>query len=115
MRRRQGLAFHVDRADISAWYSAPRVKEDTAAYKILVKENTKRILGTHIVGPNAEEEINLFALAIRLVLIADKLYRLVPRIPSRASTSAICCRGENRPRLITDNRYAMGSRVSCAE
>jgi glutathione reductase (NADPH) len=83
--RAQNLRFRVAHADISGWYSARRVKEDTAAFKILIEERTKRILGAHIVGPNADEVINLFALAIRLDLSADKLRQLVPAYPSQAA------------------------------
>jgi glutathione reductase (NADPH) len=79
------LAFHVDQADISGWYSARRVKEDTAAFKILIEERTNRLLGAHIIGPNAEEAINLFALAIRLGLSADQLRQLVPAYPSEGA------------------------------
>src|SRR6185437_5197314 len=45
--RSQNLRFRVAQADISSWYSARRVKEDTAAYKILIEERTNRLLGAH--------------------------------------------------------------------
>jgi glutathione reductase (NADPH) len=59
-------------------------KEDTAAFKILIEENTNRILGAHIVGPSASF-INLFALVISLELPSDKLRHLVPTYPSQAA------------------------------
>lgn len=83
--RAQHLRFRVAGADISGWYSARRVKEDTAAFKILIKENTNRILGAHIVGPSADEFINLFAPAISLELPSEKLRHLVPTYPSQAA------------------------------
>jgi glutathione reductase (NADPH) len=78
-------AFRVLHGDISGWYSARRVQEDTAAHKVLLEEKTGRILGAHLIGPSVEEAINPFALAIRLGLAADDLRRLVPAYPSEAS------------------------------
>lgn len=83
--RAQHLRFRAAGADISGWYSSRRVKEDTAAFKILIEEKTNRILGAHIVGPDADEVVNLFALAMRLELPSDKLRHLVPAYPSQAA------------------------------
>jgi glutathione reductase (NADPH) len=81
----QHLRFRIAQADISDWYSARRLKEDAAAFKVLIQEQTNRILGAHIIGPNADETINLFALAIRLDLPTNKLRELVPAYPSQAA------------------------------
>jgi glutathione reductase (NADPH) len=42
-------------------------------YKTLVEENSGRILGAHLVGPHADEVINLFGLAIRHNLTVDDI------------------------------------------
>jgi glutathione reductase (NADPH) len=39
----------------------------------LIEENSNRILGAHIVGPHAEEVINIFSMASRLGLSAKEL------------------------------------------
>jgi glutathione reductase (NADPH) len=83
--RARNLQFHVAQADIGSWYSARRVKEDTAAFKILIEERTNRLLGAHLIGPNAEEAINLFALAVRIDLTTEQLRHFVPAYPSAAS------------------------------
>jgi glutathione reductase (NADPH) len=44
-----------------------------AAFNVLIEEDTNRILGAHILGPHAEEVINIFSLAIRLRLTAKDL------------------------------------------
>jgi hypothetical protein len=49
----------------STWYSSRRVAETHSGYKVLVEEGTDRSLGAHILGGEAAEVINLFALAIR--------------------------------------------------
>jgi glutathione reductase (NADPH) len=43
----------------SDWYTAKRVAEEAYGYKTLVEEGTERILGAHLLGPHAEEVINL--------------------------------------------------------
>jgi glutathione reductase (NADPH) len=83
--RNRKLAFRVNQADISGWYSARREREDTAAFKILIEEGTKRVLGAHLIGPNAEEAINIFAAAMRLDLTVDQLRHVVPAYPSAGS------------------------------
>lgn len=86
--RDRNLNFRVEQADISGWYSARRVQEDTAAFKVLIEKGTDRVLGAHLIGPNAEEAINLFGLAIRLGLGARDLRRVVAAYPSEGSNLA---------------------------
>ena len=86
--RNQGLRFRIAQADISGWYSARRVQEDTAAFKVLIENGSDRILGAHIIGPNAEEAINLFGLAIRLGITARDLRGFVAAYPSQGANLA---------------------------
>ena len=47
-----------------------------SGFKVLIEEGvggSNRILGAHLLGPHAEEVINIFALAIRLGINADEL------------------------------------------
>jgi glutathione reductase (NADPH) len=53
------------------------VGETTSGFKVLVEEGSDRILGAHLLGPHADETINLFATAIRLGIPASEL-REVP-------------------------------------
>ncbi|MBS0418068.1 MAG: NAD(P)/FAD-dependent oxidoreductase [Proteobacteria bacterium] len=71
--RRQNLHFRLKMENTASWYTARRVAEDCAGYKVLVEEGTERILGAHLIGPQAEEVINFFALAIRNGLPASKI------------------------------------------
>ncbi len=61
--RKQGLKFKVNTQDTSQWYSSRRVGEAYSASKVLVADGTGRLLGAHLLGPSADELINLFALA----------------------------------------------------
>ena len=51
----------------------------------MVEEETGRALGAHLVGPYADEVINLFALAIRHNLTAENLKATMLAYPSAAS------------------------------
>jgi glutathione reductase (NADPH) len=46
--------------------------------------NNNCILGTHILGPHAEEIINIFALAIRLGLNVDKIKEAISTYPKNS-------------------------------
>src|SRR6202163_4676363 len=63
--REQNLEFRVNTEMTSTWYSSRRVAETHSGYKVLVEKGTDRILGAHVLGSEAGEVINLFALAIR--------------------------------------------------
>jgi pyridine nucleotide-disulfide oxidoreductase len=63
--------------DTSGWYSSRRTGLAHAGFKTLVEDGTERIQGTHLLGPHAEEIINIFGLAIRAGLSASYLKDMV--------------------------------------
>jgi glutathione reductase (NADPH) len=69
----QTRRVRVNSAKVSDWYTARRVRESVYGYKTLVDEESGRIIGAHLVGPHADEIINLFGIAIRHHLTADDL------------------------------------------
>lgn len=83
--KESGFRFRVKSERASDWYTARRVNEDVYGYKTLVDEGTGRILGAHLVGPHADETINLFALAIRNDLTADDFKSTTFAYPTGAS------------------------------
>ena len=83
--RAQGLRFRPRWEDTSSWFSSTRVGETASGYKTLVEEGTGRILGAHLLGPHAEEVINIFAVAIRLGLAAEDLKQTLFAYPTSAS------------------------------
>jgi glutathione reductase (NADPH) len=83
-----GLQFTVRHEDTSGWYSSRRVGEAFSAYKVLVERNTDRILGAHLLGPHADETINLFALAMRAGVTADRFKQMLWAYPTHASDTA---------------------------
>ena len=83
--RAQGLRFATRHEDTSGWYSSRRVGLAHTGFKTLVEDDTGRILGAHLLGPHAEETINIFGLAIRAGLSARNLKDMVFAYPTSAS------------------------------
>jgi len=83
--RAQILKLRIKSAKVPHFYTARRVAEPLYGYKTLVDENGGRILGAHLVGPHADEVINLFALAIRHDLSVNDLKSTIFGYPTGAS------------------------------
>lgn len=81
----RGLRFHSRLEKVPQWFTARRLAEPVYGFKTLVEDGTGRILGAHLVGPGAEEVINLFGLAIRHDLTAEALKATMFAYPTGAS------------------------------
>lgn len=81
----QGLQFRVKHQETSDWYSSRRTNEQFTGFKVLIEENTDRILGAHLLGAHAGEVINMFVLAIRHNLTASDLKRTIYVHPAESS------------------------------
>ncbi len=83
--RQQGMDFDVNFQKTGQWYSSMRVGERYSACKTLVENGTGKILGAHLIGPGAEEQINLFTMAMGAGLSANQLKGVIFAYPSYAS------------------------------
>ena len=83
--KQSGLDYRVKVERTSGWFTARRMAEPVYGYKTLVEEGTGRVLGAHLVGPHADDVINLFGLAIRHGLTADDLKSTMFAYPTGAS------------------------------
>jgi glutathione reductase (NADPH) len=83
--REQGLQFRTNSQDTAGWYSSRRIGERYSGFKVLLEEATGKVVGAHLLGPHAEEVINLFALAIRHGLTASQLTDTMYAYPTHAS------------------------------
>jgi pyruvate/2-oxoglutarate dehydrogenase complex dihydrolipoamide dehydrogenase (E3) component len=79
--RTQGLRFQTHYQDTSQWFTTRRAGETVSGYKVSVEEASQRILGAHLLGPHAEEVINIFAVAVRLASVPTNSNRCCLRIP----------------------------------
>jgi glutathione reductase (NADPH) len=62
-----------------------RVGERYSAYKVLREKGTGKILGAHVTGSGAEEQINLFTMAMGAGLSANQIKAIIFAYPSYAS------------------------------
>ena len=83
--REAGLTFATHHEKTDGWYSSRRLGEEASGFKVLVEESTGRVLGAHVLGPHAEEVINLFAVAMRGGLSAADLKSMLFGYPTSAS------------------------------
>jgi glutathione reductase (NADPH) len=83
--KEKGLKFRVNHQDTSQWYSARRLGAKYSAFKVMVEDGTERILGAHLIGPHAEEQINLFTLAIRSGIRSSDIEATLFAYPTGAS------------------------------
>lgn len=82
--KNEGVEYQVKSASASDWYNAKRINESTYAYKV-ISDKDAHILGAHIIGPHAEETINLFAMAIKAKLKVADIRNMVYSYPSMGS------------------------------
>lgn len=83
--RQRGLEFDVHRGETASWYSSRRVGETHSGFALLVEKSSGRILGAHILGPYADEVINLFAVAMHTGTTAASLKEMLFAYPTAGS------------------------------
>jgi glutathione reductase (NADPH) len=86
--RSKGVRMRVNCEKTADWFTARRLNESVYGFKTLIDEDSGHILGAHLVGPHAEEVINLFAVAIRHGITAEQLRDTVFAYPTSASDVA---------------------------
>jgi len=83
--RAQGKQFKVKHEVTTEWFTSRRLREPASGFKVLIDEETDQVLGAHLLGPHAEEVINLFAVAMHAQLPARQLQKLLFAYPTSAS------------------------------
>jgi len=78
LARKKDMKFRTTREITSSWYSSRRVAENCSGFKILIEEQSERILGAHLLG-------TLFALAIAGNLPAARFRDTLFAYPTVAS------------------------------
>jgi glutathione reductase (NADPH) len=71
--KEQAMQYKINHKNTSQWYSSRRVGETCSGFKVLVEEGSDKILGAHLLGPHADEVINIFSIAIRLGITTKNL------------------------------------------
>jgi len=83
--RAAGRRVRITHQDTAGWFHARRVGETASGFKVLIDEDTGLIVGAHLLGPHADEVINLFALAMRARIPADELRQVLYAYPTYGS------------------------------
>jgi glutathione reductase (NADPH) len=83
--RKQGHEVEVITEDMSGWTVFRIAAEKPAHGKAIFEKRTGRLLGAHIFGPGADENIHLFALAMRFGLSRNQLAQMIYAYPTFGS------------------------------
>ena len=75
----------VSRVDSSEWFSQRRLGQTHAGMALVCDAATGRLLGGHLLGVNADEVINVVALAIRHGLTAEDFTAMTWAYPTATS------------------------------
>src|SRR5713101_2702026 len=86
--RAQGVSFVSHHEDTSTWHSSRRVGETFSRFNVLIDAASGRMLGAHILGPHADETVNLFALAMRAGVTADRFKEVIWAYPTAGADTA---------------------------
>ena len=86
--RARGVSFVSHHDDTSTWHSSRRAGETFSGFNLLVEPASGRIVGAHLLGPHADETINLFALAMRTGVTADRFKDVLWAYPTQGSDTA---------------------------
>lgn len=80
-----GKQYRINRGSMDSWPSSRRIGQKHAFYKVLIEEDSEKILGAHIFGHNAGEVINVFAMAIKFGLSTHDLKSVLWAYPTNVS------------------------------
>ncbi len=81
----QGDAVKILRADMSEWFTQRRVGQTHAGAALVTDAASGRLLGGHLLGVNADEVVNVLALAVRHGLAASDLTAMTWSYPTATS------------------------------
>ena len=80
-----GVRFRINSGAMNAWPSSRRIGQEHAFYKVILEEESGRILGAHLFGHNAGEAINIFAMAMKFGLGNRDLKKMLWAYPTTIS------------------------------
>ena len=79
------IEYQVTYKEVGNWFNAERLNIKEYAFKIIIDKDKRTILGAHLIGPNAEETINLFAMAIKTKIKINELRTMIFAYPTLSS------------------------------
>lgn len=83
--KEKGYAIKVNYQDASEWFNAKRLNIDQYVFKTIIDKEKQTLLGAHLIGPQSEEIINIFALAIKTEIPINDFRKMIFAYPTLAS------------------------------
>lgn len=75
----------INYKSVPHWFNAKAMNAPLYSYKIIINQRTDEIVGAHILGPEAVETINIFAMAINAKITTTSLKSTIFTYPSWAN------------------------------
>lgn len=83
--REKKLNVRVNYKSVPNWFTAKHLGVKTYVFKVIIDNDSDLILGAHIIGPNSEETINLFVVAMKAQMTTKEI-KSIPLVFPTAST-----------------------------
>ncbi|HJV36623.1 NAD(P)/FAD-dependent oxidoreductase [Geomonas sp.] len=80
-----GIRCKLNRGAMESWPSSRRIGQKHGYYKVLIEQESRKIVGAHILGHNAGETINIFAMAVKFGLTTRDLLDVLWAYPTDVS------------------------------
>lgn len=74
--------YHIKEEDSRGWFNNRRINASLYGYKLIIEKESDAILGAHIVGPEAAEQINMFAIAMKAGMTFKELKKVIFNYPT---------------------------------
>ena len=81
----KGIDYVVKHKNVPDWFSAKRINCTFYAFKTISDKKTGKLLGAHLIGPEAAEIINLFSMAIKTGLTCRDIKEMIFSYPTWSS------------------------------
>ena len=62
--KERGFDYVVKHKSVPSWFNSKRIANQYYAFKVIKDKETEKVLGAHLVGPDAGEMINMFVMAM---------------------------------------------------
>lgn len=83
--KQSGKKVVINYEEMTDWFTYRQTNEGAAAFKVIVDEENDIVLGAHLLGGEADEIINHFAVAIRFQIPCTELKKMSFAYPTPAS------------------------------
>lgn len=83
--QKEGYEIVVNKFETSSWYTYRHTNEKYALVKTVIDKHNNRLLGAHVLGSNADELINYFAIIMKFSLPFEEVKKVMFAYPTSAS------------------------------